>query len=177
VAVRRLTDREVDRLYRRYEDAWREVQRLSRGSSRGREHARAERRMLSLERQYRAAMRRRRGSPHRDASRSPRHRHRSASAPTFAKQRAIARKVRILRHEGYPEKQAVAIAYSMAGEARKRDPGSSYHQGTSTSVRHRRLLRAAKEDVRRLVKAKRQGYDVSQELARARAQVAAFNRR
>lgn len=29
-------------------------------------------------------------------------------------QRYISRKIKILRHEGYPERQSVAIAYSMA---------------------------------------------------------------
>lgn len=43
------------------------------------------------------------------------HRHHRPGAPTFAQQKTIARKVRILRREGYPEKQAVAIAYRTAG--------------------------------------------------------------
>lgn len=32
-----------------------------------------------------------------------------------AKRKRISEKIRILRHEGYPEKQAIAIAYRMAG--------------------------------------------------------------
>lgn len=35
--------------------------------------------------------------------------------PSARQQAFISRKIRILRHEGYPEKQAVAIAYRMAG--------------------------------------------------------------
>lgn len=34
---------------------------------------------------------------------------------TPAKRLAISRKIRLLRHEGYPERQAIAIAYRMAG--------------------------------------------------------------
>ena len=49
-----------------------------------------------------------------------RRRHRSPNAPTFAKQRFISRKIRILRHEGYPPKQAEAIAYRYAGVPRRK---------------------------------------------------------
>jgi hypothetical protein len=49
-----------------------------------------------------------------------RRRHRSASAPTFSKQRYVSRKIRILRNEGYPPRQAEAIAYRYAGEPRRR---------------------------------------------------------
>lgn len=52
---------------------------------------------------------------------------------------------------------------------------STYVARGSTADRHRRLLRAAKENVRRLKEAKRRGWDVSTELARARAQVKAFS--
>lgn len=113
--VRRLTDRELDRLYRRYEDAHREYQRLSGasyGSPRWKERVRAERRMHRLEQQLRSHGRRRRGSPARD---------RAARSPTAAQERVIGRKIRRLRREGYPEKQAIAIAYRYAGVApRKR---------------------------------------------------------
>jgi hypothetical protein len=58
----------------------------------------------------------------RDASRSP-HRHRSAGAPTFAQQRAIGRKMRILERENAARRgkakrsqaQMLAIAYRYAG--------------------------------------------------------------
>lgn len=40
-----------------------------------------------------------------------------------AKQRRISEKIRVLRHEGYPQRQAIAIAYRMEGVARRaRDP-------------------------------------------------------
>lgn len=48
-----------------------------------------------------------------------RRRHRTAGAPTFATQRYISRKIRKLRHEGYPPKQAEAIAYRYAEARRK----------------------------------------------------------
>ena len=35
--------------------------------------------------------------------------------PTPAEQEQISAKIRVLRHEGYPPKQAIAIAYRMAG--------------------------------------------------------------
>lgn len=43
------------------------------------------------------------------------HHHRKAGAPTFKKQKWISSKIALLRHEGYPPKQAEAIAYRMAG--------------------------------------------------------------
>lgn len=36
----------------------------------------------------------------------------------------ISSKIRVLRHEGYPPKQAIAIAHRMAGVPRKRHPES-----------------------------------------------------
>ena len=55
---------------------------------------------------------------------------------------------------------------------------SSYHQGTPTDVRRRRLLRAAKEELRRLKAARKKGWTVSSvELSRARAAIAAHARR
>lgn len=48
-----------------------------------------------------------------------RRRHRTTGAPTFATQRYISRKIRKLRHEGYPPKQAEAIAYRYAEARRK----------------------------------------------------------
>ncbi len=50
-----------------------------------------------------------------------RRRHRTKGAPTFAQQKAIGRKIRLLRHEAKPSKQAQAIAYRMTGVP-KRDP-------------------------------------------------------
>lgn len=35
------------------------------------------------------------------------------------KQRRIAEKIRTLRHEGYPQRQAIAIAYRMEGVSRR----------------------------------------------------------
>lgn len=40
---------------------------------------------------------------------------RDARKPTRAQQRFISDKIRVLREEGYPEKQAIAVAYRMAG--------------------------------------------------------------
>lgn len=47
------------------------------------------------------------------------------SRPTKSQQHFISEKIRILRHEGYPQDQAIAIAYRMAGvppRRKKRDP-------------------------------------------------------
>lgn len=44
-----------------------------------------------------------------------RHHHRTKGAPSFRQQRFISRKIEILVREGYPPKQAAAIAYRMAG--------------------------------------------------------------
>ena len=54
-------------------------------------------------------------------SRDPgtRHRHRAPGAPSFAKQKLISKKIRLLVREGYPAKQAAAIAYRMYGATRK----------------------------------------------------------
>jgi hypothetical protein len=49
-----------------------------------------------------------------------RHRHRTPGAPSFAKQKLISRKIRLLRREGYEPKQAQAIAYRMYGASRER---------------------------------------------------------
>lgn len=48
-----------------------------------------------------------------------RHRHRTPSAPSFAKQKLISRKIRLLVREGYDRRQAAAIAYRMYGASRK----------------------------------------------------------
>jgi hypothetical protein len=53
--------------------------------------------------------------PARDARKKHPRGHRSKTAPTFAKQAQISRKIRLLVKEGYPPKQATAIAYRMAG--------------------------------------------------------------
>lgn len=50
--------------------------------------------------------------------RDTRHHHRSKTAPSFATQTKISRKIRLLREEGYPPKQAAAIAYRMYGASR-----------------------------------------------------------
>lgn len=50
--------------------------------------------------------------------RDKRHHHRSKSAPSFTLQSKISRKIRLLREEGYPPKQAAAIAYRMYGASR-----------------------------------------------------------
>jgi len=76
-------------------------------------------------------------------------RHRAKGAPTFAKQEQIAKKVRLLRKEGYPPKQAVAIAYRMAGVARKpaqRDPAGHDCVGVHT---HENLGARMAEHVKR----------------------------
>lgn len=44
---------------------------------------------------------------------------RDARNPSRTKDRRISNKVRLLRHEGYPQKQAVAIAYSMYRKKRR----------------------------------------------------------
>lgn len=40
--------------------------------------------------------------------------------PSRAKKRFISKKIKILRHEGYPERQSIAIAYRKAGVAPRR---------------------------------------------------------
>ena len=45
---------------------------------------------------------------------------RAPTATTSAQRRFISEKIRILRHEGYPPRQAAAIAYRMAGVPRRR---------------------------------------------------------
>lgn len=52
--------------------------------------------------------------------RDRRHHHRTPGAPSFAKQKLISRKIRLLVREGYDPKQAAAIAYRMYGASRKR---------------------------------------------------------
>jgi hypothetical protein len=37
-----------------------------------------------------------------------------------AKAKAVSNKIRKLRHEGYPQKQAIAIAYHMVGKHKKK---------------------------------------------------------
>lgn len=49
----------------------------------------------------------------------PRSRNRSRSRRRSRKQDCVSRKIRILRKEGYPQRQAIAIAYSMCGRARR----------------------------------------------------------
>lgn len=50
----------------------------------------------------------------RDASRD------SSPRISHARQEWISKKIRLLRHEGYPERQAIAIAYREAGVAKPR---------------------------------------------------------
>lgn len=40
-------------------------------------------------------------------------------------QETISSNIRTLRHEGYPQKQAIAIAYKKAGKSRKSKGGKS----------------------------------------------------
>lgn len=54
------------------------------------------------------------------SERDRQHRHRTPGAPSFAKQKLISRKIRLLVREGYDPKQAAAIAYRMYGASRKR---------------------------------------------------------
>lgn len=55
---------------------------------------------------------------------------------------------------------------------------STHHQRTPTDTRRRRLLRAAKADLQRLINARKKGWTVtSDELRRARAAIAAFSAR
>jgi hypothetical protein len=91
---------------------------LARESQRLREAARAAQPALgSYERELALT---RIGVPYKDYLRDARrrkraHRHRTAGAPTFKKQTQISRKIKKLVGEGYPPKQATAIAYRMAG--------------------------------------------------------------
>lgn len=54
------------------------------------------------------------------SERDRQHRHRTSDAPSFAKQKLISKKIRLLVREGYDPKQAAAIAYRMYGASRKR---------------------------------------------------------
>ena len=72
------------------------------------------------------AMRHERG-PSRDRDRL-RHR-RNPSAPPQKTQKWISKKIRLLRHEGYPERQAIAIAYRMAGVSRKNNASRKRARG------------------------------------------------
>ena len=49
-----------------------------------------------------------------------RHQHRAPGAPSFAKQKLISKKIRLLVREGYDRKQAAAIAYRTYGVSRTR---------------------------------------------------------
>ena len=52
-----------------------------------------------------------------------------AKKPTRAQQQFIGEKIRTLRHEGYPQRQAIAVAYSMAGVPARRDPAAPPAKG------------------------------------------------
>jgi hypothetical protein len=76
-------------------------------------------------------------------------RHRAAGAPTFAQQKEIGRKIRLLRREGRPERQAVAMAYRYAGVPPRTSRGSrdpDHHERARAADRaHSALPSAAKE--------------------------------
>lgn len=75
---------------------------------------------------------------------------RERTAPLSPEQRRfIARKIRILRHEGYPQPQAIAIAYRMACEPRsrarlrrssRRDPASDKPPDSGVRLRTFRVI-------------------------------------
>lgn len=75
-----------------------------------------------------------------------------------AKRKWISNKIRLLRHEGYPESQSVAIAYNMAGESnrkrgggqrsrRRRDP---IHSAREHGTQRRYTLRSGRRVVGRI---------------------------
>lgn len=60
---------------------------------------------------------------------------RRASKVPRVKREWISNKIQTLRHEGYPPKQAVAIAYRMAGVSRRSSSSSHKRLAPSRSVR------------------------------------------